>query len=109
MIIGVSDDDDRRLHSTTNIVKTSLTKSIGAKFVDVQDEIVTAFEQYIPANPDGDFVPSLINIFQTDFLIEWLKISAYPTIMDIVCRTTNRMLVGLPLCEFPFILCKLNF
>ena len=31
--------------------------------------------------------------------LEWFKVAAYPALLDIVCRASNRMLVGLPLCE----------
>ncbi|KAF8621411.1 hypothetical protein AX15_007823 [Amanita polypyramis BW_CC] len=62
-----------------------LTKNIGTKFSDVQDEFAKAFEEFIPTNL-GD---------------EWIKINVYSTIMDIVCRTSNRMFVGLPLCRDP--------
>ncbi|KIL60262.1 hypothetical protein M378DRAFT_26590 [Amanita muscaria Koide BX008] len=66
------------------VVKRPLTKNIGAKLADVQDEIMAAFEDYIPATES-----------------EWTRITAYPTIMDIVCRASNRMFVGLPLCRDP--------
>ncbi|KAM6503707.1 Cytochrome P450 [Amanita muscaria] len=66
------------------IVKKPLTKNIGARVADIQDEIVTAFEHYIPATEN-----------------EWTRITAYPTIIDIVCRASNRMFVGLPLCRDP--------
>ncbi|KIL63125.1 hypothetical protein M378DRAFT_164814 [Amanita muscaria Koide BX008] len=66
------------------IAKGPLTKNIGARFDDVRDEIVTAFDDYIPATES-----------------EWTRVTAYSTIMDIVCRASNRMFVGLPLCRDP--------
>ncbi|KIL64963.1 hypothetical protein M378DRAFT_162532 [Amanita muscaria Koide BX008] len=66
------------------VIKRPLTNNIGAKLADVQDEIVTAFEDHIPATES-----------------EWTRIIAYPMIMDIVCRASNRMFVGLPLCRNP--------
>jgi len=38
----------------TEIAKGPLTKNIGARFADVQDEIVAAFDDYIPATESGD-------------------------------------------------------
>lgn len=32
-------------------------------------------------------------------LPEWIKVPMLPTMMEIVCRTSNRLFVGLPLCE----------
>ena len=37
-----------------NVVKTALTRSIGAKFADVLDEISTAFSEYISPK-DGEY------------------------------------------------------
>lgn len=35
-------------------------------------------------------------------LLEWTKIPALRTVMKIVCRTSNRLFVGLPLCMYFF-------
>ncbi|KAM6503673.1 Cytochrome P450 [Amanita muscaria] len=66
------------------IVKGPLTRNIGAKFADVQDEIIAAFDDLVPIQGD-----------------EWTEVTAFNTVMDIVCRASNRMLVGLPLCRDP--------
>lgn len=63
------------------IVRSALTRSLVERFPDVQDEIVTAFTEHIPAT-EG-----------------WTNVLALPTIMKIVCRTSNRLFVGLPLCR----------
>ncbi|KAM6503706.1 Cytochrome P450 [Amanita muscaria] len=81
MTIGPEPFDDP---FNIDAIKGPLTRNIGAKFADVQDEIAAAFEEYIPIKGD-----------------EWFKFTAYTTIMDIVCRASNRMLVGLPLCRDP--------
>ncbi|KIL60306.1 hypothetical protein M378DRAFT_950707 [Amanita muscaria Koide BX008] len=49
------------------VIKRPLTKNIGARLADVQDEIMMAFKDFIPATES-----------------EWTRITAYPTIMDIV-------------------------
>ena len=33
---------------------------------------------------------------------EWIKVTAYNTIMRIISRTTNRLFVGLPICKLTF-------
>ncbi|KIL65509.1 hypothetical protein M378DRAFT_76984, partial [Amanita muscaria Koide BX008] len=81
LTIGLEHHRDR-FH--VEVIKRPLTKNIGARLADVQDEIITAFEDHIPATER-----------------EWTRITAYPTIMDIVCRASNRMFVGLPLCRDP--------
>ncbi|KIL65013.1 hypothetical protein M378DRAFT_77528, partial [Amanita muscaria Koide BX008] len=65
------------------VIKLPLTRNIGPGFADIKDEIVTAFNDSISK------------------YTEWTTVIAYPTMMDIVCRTSNRMFVGLPLCRNP--------
>ncbi|KAJ3556908.1 hypothetical protein NP233_g11870 [Leucocoprinus birnbaumii] len=57
--------------------------TIPTMFGDIRDEIVESFKDYIPLTKD------------------WQSISAYDTLMHIVCRTSNRYFVGLPLCRDP--------
>ncbi|KAK0229999.1 cytochrome P450 [Armillaria nabsnona] len=63
------------------VVRGALTRNIASCFADVQDEIEEAFKDNIPMTED------------------WVEIPAYDTILQIVCRASNRMFVGLPLCE----------
>ncbi|KAM6503705.1 Cytochrome P450 [Amanita muscaria] len=78
------------------VIKRPLTMNIGARLADVQErplriislqrkEVITCHESF----------------FVSQLAIEWTRITAYPTIMDIVCRASNRMFVGLPLCRDP--------
>ncbi|KAF7301161.1 Cytochrome P450 [Mycena indigotica] len=66
------------------VVRTSVTRNLSVLFPEVRDEIVTAFDDVLP--------------FQGK---EWLTIPAFDTMMQIVCRTSNRLFVGLPLCRDP--------
>ncbi|KAK0460651.1 cytochrome P450 [Desarmillaria tabescens] len=86
--IGMSEDMDYAFGSFirldpfhVDIVRGPLTCNIGACFADVQDEIKAAFKDYIPITED------------------WVEIPTYETILQIVCRASNRMFVGLPLCR----------
>ncbi|KAF8351221.1 cytochrome P450 [Amanita rubescens] len=65
-----------------DIIKTTLTRNIGAAFPDIYDEIITAFAEYIPTKEH-----------------EWTKVVLYSTVMNVVCRSSNRIFVGLPLCR----------
>ncbi|KAK0448940.1 cytochrome P450 [Desarmillaria tabescens] len=67
----------------TEVVRGALTRNIVTCFSDVQDEIKVAFEDYIPMTDD------------------WIEVSAYETILQIVCRASNRMFIGLPICRDP--------
>ncbi|KAK0448937.1 cytochrome P450 [Desarmillaria tabescens] len=67
----------------SDVVRSSLTRNIAACFADVQDEIKAAFKDNVPITED------------------WVEVPAYKTILQIVCRASNRMFVGLPLCRNP--------
>jgi cytochrome P450 len=66
------------------IVRTPLTRSLAVRFADIKDEITAAFGDIIPLNDN-----------------EWTTVPALRTMMKIVCRTSNRLFVGLPLCRDP--------
>jgi hypothetical protein len=73
------------------VIQSSLTRSIGARFADIHDEIVTAFHDEIGRllHPDSD---------------SWVAVPALKTVLRIVSRTSNRLFVGVELCQciFPF-------
>ncbi|KAJ3561250.1 hypothetical protein NP233_g10307 [Leucocoprinus birnbaumii] len=62
-------------------IRSSITRNISTKFDDISDEALAALHDYIPHSE------------------EWVSIPAYETLLHLVCRTTNRYLVGLPLCR----------
>ncbi|KAF8905861.1 hypothetical protein CPB84DRAFT_569930 [Gymnopilus junonius] len=64
-------------------IRTTLTRNLEVRFPDVKDEIIASFKDVIPVKD------------------EWITVPAFNTIMKIVCRTTNRVFVGLPLCRDP--------
>ncbi|KAF9468817.1 cytochrome P450 [Collybia nuda] len=64
-------------------VRSPLTRNLAVRFADVQDEIACSFKHFIPPAD------------------EWTEVPALRTIMKIVCRTSNRLFVGLPLCRDP--------
>ncbi|KAF8702620.1 hypothetical protein AX14_014402 [Amanita brunnescens Koide BX004] len=68
-----------------NVIRNPFTQNIQPKFPDIQDEISTAFADYIHTGKGN----------------EWIKVRVYSTMMDIVCRTSNRVFVGLPLARDP--------
>ncbi|KAF9468819.1 cytochrome P450 [Collybia nuda] len=64
-------------------VRSPLTRNLGIRFSDIQDEIEVSFADLVPKTR------------------EWAQVPALNTIMKIVCRTSNRLFVGLPLCRNP--------
>ncbi|TFK43278.1 cytochrome P450 [Crucibulum laeve] len=65
-------------------VRTPLTRNLASRFEDIKDEIAAAFDDLIPAKEK-----------------DWLSVPGLTTVMHIVCRTSNRLFVGLPLCRDP--------
>ncbi|KAK7061429.1 cytochrome P450 [Favolaschia claudopus] len=65
-----------------DVVKSSMTRNLGVLFPEVRDEIIVAFDDVLPLHDK-----------------EWLTVPAFDTMMQIVCRTSNRLFVGLPLCR----------
>ncbi|KAF9269386.1 cytochrome P450 [Marasmius fiardii PR-910] len=72
-----------------DVIRTTLTRNIGAKFDEVLDEIKTSFDEIVPVRD------------------EWVEFPAVATIQSIVVRASNRLFVGLPLCRDPDY-CDLN-
>ncbi|TFK50189.1 cytochrome P450 [Heliocybe sulcata] len=78
-------DDAARLNDYhVPIVRTRLTRNLNSFFPVVHDEIVAAFADLVA--PKGD---------------EWVKLPALDTVKHIICRVSNRAIVGQPLCRNP--------
>ncbi|KAH6918279.1 cytochrome P450 [Coprinopsis sp. MPI-PUGE-AT-0042] len=83
------------------VVKTNLTKSLATRFSDITDEITQAFEDHLPAS-DGEQSLMFCSFTLTTWSrIEWTQYSIVTTLLPIVCRTSNRLFVGKPLCREP--------
>ncbi|KAF8957287.1 cytochrome P450, partial [Flammula alnicola] len=67
------------------VVRSPMTRNLGVRFPEIKDEITTAFSELIP-------------VMHTK---EWTSVPALKTVMQIVCRSSNRLFVGLPLCRNP--------
>ncbi|KAF9265633.1 cytochrome P450 [Marasmius fiardii PR-910] len=64
-----------------SVIQNALTRNMGSKLGDLYDELSAAFNEEVP---------------HTD---EWVEVKAVEKVLRIVCRTTNRIFVGLPLCR----------
>ncbi|KAI6715419.1 hypothetical protein JHW43_002045 [Diplocarpon mali] len=72
------------IHDTVHgdVIKKELTKYLGDFTEGVQEEIDYAFRKTWGVNTK-----------------DWVEVSAYNTMLDIIARVSNRALVGLPLCR----------
>ncbi|EJT96539.1 cytochrome P450 [Dacryopinax primogenitus] len=67
-----------------SVVRKQMTQALGAKFPEIYDEITSAFQDELKLSGK-----------------EWKPVYAHDLIIHIVCRASNRLFVGLPLCRDP--------
>ncbi|KAJ3489331.1 hypothetical protein NLI96_g2202 [Meripilus lineatus] len=63
------------------IIRSQLTRNLPVLLPDIRDETSAAFDELIPPSQD------------------WTEVVALPTLMQILCRTSNRVFVGLHTCR----------
>ncbi|EJD49202.1 cytochrome P450 [Auricularia subglabra TFB-10046 SS5] len=76
--------DESLLH--VGLIKARLTRSLPHLFPSAMDEINAAYEDEVTSKLNGN---------------EWATMSISEALMRVVCRTSNRIFVGLPLCRNP--------
>lgn len=82
------------------VIKGPLTRNIASLLPDVVDEIRVATEDSIPIHGDGACRAQAADMHSSaDQSLEWISVPALDTMMQIVCRASNRAFVGLPMCE----------
>jgi cytochrome P450 len=77
------------VHATYQVdaVRSSLTRNIAARFDDIRDEIVESFKDCIPTPKDNSH--------------DWVSIVPLVVMREVVCRVSNRLFLGLPICRDP--------
>ncbi|KIM38977.1 hypothetical protein M413DRAFT_447338 [Hebeloma cylindrosporum] len=65
------------------LIRAQLTRALPQLVPLVHEEVVDAFNEFIPLTS------------------EWTSVKASETFMDIICRASNRVFVGRPLCRDP--------
>ncbi|KAI6152482.1 cytochrome P450 [Pisolithus tinctorius] len=68
----------------SSVARIHLSRNIGLYYPDIKDELHTAFEELLDLKDNV-----------------WKSIPAVETMRKIVCRASNRVFVGLPLCRDP--------
>jgi hypothetical protein len=84
----------------TQVTRNHLSRNLQALFPNVYDEINHSFGTIIPLDQDGKLSTFSIRLFLRAFCAGWTKVRIYPEIMKAMCRVSNRLFVGLPLCEW---------
>ncbi|KAI6016773.1 cytochrome P450 [Pisolithus microcarpus] len=65
-----------------SVARTHLTRNLGLYYPDIKDEVHAAFEELLDLKDNA-----------------WKSVPAVETVREIVCRTSNGVFVGLPLCR----------
>ncbi|ESK96224.1 cytochrome p450 [Moniliophthora roreri MCA 2997] len=63
------------------VIQGTLTRNLGAKFPEIYDEMLAAFNDEVPPTDD------------------WVQVATTQKVLNIVCRMSNRVFVNLPLCR----------
>ncbi|KAI0292784.1 cytochrome P450 [Russula brevipes] len=65
-----------------DVIRSKLTRNIAVTFKEIREELVNALDDCIPTHED-----------------KWVKVPILETIQRVICCTTNRVFVGVPLCR----------
>ncbi|KAI6039636.1 cytochrome P450 [Pisolithus marmoratus] len=71
-------------HYHISVARVHFARSLAPYYPDMKDEICTAFDELLDLRDD-----------------EWKSVLAVKTVCKIICRASNRVFVGLPLCRDP--------
>ncbi|KAH9929782.1 cytochrome P450 [Fomitopsis serialis] len=66
------------------VIRGPFTRNLGALMPDVADEVASAVQEAIPDTGE-----------------EWVGVVALPAMTRVVCRASNRVFIGLPMCRNP--------
>ena len=91
-----------RIHQNpyhAQVTRSQLTRNVGTLYPELRNEITTAFDDIIDLKGNGEPVPIHILFIWTMERPEWKSVPALGSMQIIISRVTNRLFVGLPLCE----------
>ncbi|KAF8463173.1 hypothetical protein DFH94DRAFT_686799 [Russula ochroleuca] len=69
----------------TDVIRSKLTQNIAVAFKEGREELIMAMDDVISMRGDGE--------------AEWVTVPIQKTVERMICRTTNRIFVGVPLCR----------
>ena len=91
-------------HYHIYVIQNQLTRSLTTKFADVCEEIDLAFKDHIPKpeREGGELFLCRTPLHQTLMQMlcysDWIAVPALMLMQKVVCRASNRIFVGVPLC-----------
>ena len=84
---------------TTPLIRSKLTRDIAVTFKDVRKEIVMAMDDLVPIHEHSTWQIFKQRGYSSHSPAEWIKVPIRETMQRVICRTTNRIFVGAPLCQ----------
>lgn len=96
---------DLRSHIRT-VIRENLTRDLAGLYGSMIGEMATAYtDVFKDVKVGGAFrfflsSSSFVSLIPSSF-VKWTKVHAISSVMQVVCCTSNRMLVGQPLCRDP--------
>ena len=89
------------LHNTyhVEVVRSQLTQNLGRLYPEIRDEVIIAFDEVLDLEDRGGrYISFGVRFYAEIVNPEWKNVYALRVIQNVVCRTSNRLFVGLPLC-----------
>ncbi|KAF8471577.1 cytochrome P450 [Russula ochroleuca] len=80
----------------TDVIRSKLTRNIAVAFKENREELIMTMDDVISMRGDGE--------------AEWVTVPIQKTVERVICRTTNRIFVGVPLCrDYDYLTLNLTF
>jgi hypothetical protein len=85
---------------STNIIRSKLMRDVAATFNETREELAMAMDDFFPICEDSTWYRDRPRrkIYLTQHA-EWVNVPILQTLQRVICRSTNRMFVGIPLCS----------
>jgi hypothetical protein len=83
------------------VIRSTLNRNFAACYPDIHDEVVQSFSDVLALDGSGE--PRAFHLsshISLTIKTDWKAVPAMNTMLRIVCRVSNRLFVGLPLCTF---------
>lgn len=86
------------------MIGSRLTKHLTAIFGEIDEEIHAAFQDYMPDCGDGTLPFNASRKHNAErYTAEWTPVHVIDVARDVVARASNRVFVGLPVCEYDWL------
>ena len=82
------------------VIRSHLMRGFETMCPAIRDEIATAFDEALDLKDNGEHGFDMTTVHLPWKRSEWRSVPALSAVRKVVCRASNRVFVGLPLCMF---------